>query len=294
MMINGETIITGVFGYPVKHSLSPVFQNAAFKFYDLNWIYVPFEVCPDNLRAAIEAIRVFSIKGVNITIPHKKEAVKYLDFCDEEVQVLGVCNTIVNDRGILKGYSTDGPGFLRSLKEDGKFLPEKKRVFLFGAGGSAYAIAGTLVRVGISEIMICNRTIEKALQLKDHLLRHFGFRDIRVVPFEDRNDSGIWKNVDIVINTTSVGMKCDDIVLVDKKNLREDIFVYDIVYNRETILISYAKERKLKFLDGLSMLVFQGAVSFKLWTGLDAPIETMKKALVDFKSRGYEDSSGRI
>ncbi|MCX7706254.1 MAG: shikimate dehydrogenase [bacterium] len=283
MEINGETILTGVFGYPVKHSLSPVFQNAAFRFYGLNWVYIPFEVGPENLKTAIDCIRIFSIKGVNITIPHKRETVKYLDFCDEEVKVLQVCNTIVNENGVLKGYTTDGPGFLRSLKEDGKFAPENKVVFLFGAGGSAYAIAGALVRSGISEIFICNRTEEKAKMMKEHLSGHFGFENIEVVPFEKRNDSSIWKKIDLVVNTTSVGMRYDDIMLVDPENLRQDIFVYDIVYNRETALVFYAKKKKLRFLDGCSMLIFQGAISFTLWTGLEAPIEAMKKAIDAFK-----------
>lgn len=288
MEINGETILTGVFGYPVKHSLSPVFQNAAFRFHNLNWVYVPFEVSPDKLKIAVDAIRIFSIRGINITIPHKKEVVKYIDIADNEVQVLEVCNTIVNENGILKGYTTDGTGFLRSLREDGKFSPEKKTVFLFGAGGSAFAIAGALVRSGISGIFICNRTYEKALALKKHITKHFQFKNVETITFESRNDGSIWKNVDLVVNTTSVGMKCDEPVLVDKKNLHEHIFVYDIVYNRETALIAFAKEKKLKFLDGLSMLVFQGAVSFSLWTGLDAPIDVMKRALYSFAGRAVE------
>ncbi len=254
-------------------------------FTDFNWIYVPFEVSPDNLKTAVDSIRIFSMKGMNITIPHKKDVVKYLDICDEEVQILGVCNTIVNENGILKGYTTDGSGFLRSLKEDGKFCPEKKTVFLFGAGGSAYAIAGSLVRAGISEIIICNRTIEKALCLKEHLSGNFGFKNIRIVSFQDRNNDNVWKKVDLIVNTTSVGMNCDDAILVDKKNLRENMFIYDIVYNRETALISYAKEKNLRFLDGLSMLVFQGAISFNIWTGLEAPVDVMKEALFRFRRK---------
>ncbi|MCM8825879.1 MAG: hypothetical protein NC937_07085, partial [Candidatus Omnitrophica bacterium] len=133
LSITGETTLTGVFGWPVKHSLSPVFQNAAFHFYNLNWVYIPFEVKPEHLKVALDAIRIFSIKGVNITIPHKKEVVKHLDDMDEEVRILGVANTIVNENGLLKGYTTDGMGFLRSLKEDGNFSPKEKLVFLFGA-----------------------------------------------------------------------------------------------------------------------------------------------------------------
>ncbi|HOK79303.1 MAG TPA: shikimate dehydrogenase [bacterium] len=279
MFITGETIITGVFGYPVRHSLSPVFQNAAFQYMNLNWVYIPFEVSPHNLKDAVKSVRIFSFKGVNITIPHKKEVVEYLDVLDEEVKLLGVANTIVNKNGCLTGYSTDGEGFLRSLKEDGNFICEKKIVFLFGAGGSSFAITGALVRAGISELKICNRTIEKAVILKEHIRKCFNFENVEIVPFEKRNDSGIWKNIDLIVNTTSVGMKDDDVVLVDEKNLKENMFVYDIVYNRETSLITSAKKKNVKCLDGLSMLVFQGAVSFTLWTGLDAPVSVMKESL---------------
>jgi len=283
MIITGATIITGVFGYPVRHSLSPVFQNAAFQYRHLNWVYVPFEISPEYLKDAVRAIKIFSVKGINVTIPHKKEVIKYLDVLDEEVKLLGVANTIVNEDGCLKGYSTDGEGFLRSLKEDGGFTPENKLVFLFGSGGSSFAIAGALVRAGISGLIICNRTIEKAAVLKNHLKDCFSFQNIEVIPFEKRNNAGIWKNIDLVVNTTSVGMKDDDIVLVDEKNLNDNMFIYDIVYNRETPLILSAKKKGVRCLDGLSMLVFQGAVSFTLWTKIEAPIEVMKKSLIAYK-----------
>jgi len=281
--LNGETVITGVFGWPVKHSLSPVFQNAAFQHLKLNWVYVPFEVRPEYLKDAVEAIKIFSIKGINITIPHKKDVIQYLDIVDSEVKILGVANTIVNDGGILKGYTTDGKGFLRSLKEDGQFNPAGKNIFIFGAGGSAFAIAGALVQSGILSLFICNRTEEKAIMLKNHIKDIFDFKNVEIIPFDKRNDPKIWKTIDLLINTTSVGMKNDDIILVDDRNLDENIFVYDIVYNRETALIKMARKKKIQCLDGLSMLVFQGAVSFSLWTGLDAPIDVMKQSLIEYK-----------
>ncbi len=283
IQITGETTLTGVFGWPVKHSLSPVFQNAAFRHSGFNWVYIPFEVSPENLGRAIEAIRVFSIKGINITIPHKKEVLRYIDIFDDEVKLLGVANTIVNTNGILKGYTTDGIGFLRSLKEEGGFDPEHKNVFLFGAGGSGFAISGTLVRAGISSLIICNRTHEKAIMLKNHLKEHFGFENTEVVQFHDRNRSSLWKDIDLVVNTTSVGMKDDDIILTEENNLNEDMFVYDIVYNRKTNLIKSAARNGIRCLDGLSMLIFQGAVSFTLWTGIDAPVDVMRKSLIEYR-----------
>ena len=279
-MINGKTILTGVFGWPVKHSLSPIFQNAAFQYSHLNWIYVPFEVHPENLQKAIEAIKFFSIKGINITIPHKKNVVKYLDIIDDEVKILGVPNTIINKNGVLKGYITDGIGFLRSLKEDGKFNPKNKKVFLFGAGGAAFAISGSLIKAGISMLTICNRTFNNALMLKSRLKKHFGFNNIVVVPFQDRNQYALWKDINLIINASSVGMKNDHITLIEEKNLNKNMFIYDIVYNRKTNLIKSAEKHRIQHLNGLSMLVFQGAVSFNLWTGKTAPIDIMKNSVI--------------
>jgi shikimate dehydrogenase len=283
MQITGETTITGVFGWPVRHSLSPVFQNAAFLHFGLNWVYIPLEVNPENLGKAVDAIRIFSIKGINITIPYKRNVIQYIDSVDDDVKLLGVANTIVNENGILKGYTTDGIGFLRSLKEDGMFNPAGKNVFIFGSGGSAFALSGTLVNAGISTLIICNRTYERAVVLKNHLKEHFGFENTEIVQFEKRNQSSLWKNVDLVVNTTSIGMNEDDIILVEEKNLSENMFVYDIVYNRKTNLIEASLKRGIRCLDGLSMLIFQGAVSFTLWTGIDAPVEIMKRAIGDYR-----------
>lgn len=280
MKISGKTRITGVFGYPVAHSLSPVFHNAAFEHLGLDYVYVPIEVPPDGIGAAVEGIRAMNFAGVNLTIPHKKPVLKYLDEIDGEAQLLGVANTIVNRKGILKGYSTDGTGFIRSLTECGYGLnPAGSSVFILGAGGSAYAIAGALVKEKVSRIFVCNRTREKAVLLAEHISGKLGLREVMSVPFETRNDKEYWKDVQLVVNTTSVGMKEGDPLLVTDENVRETGFVYDLIYNRKTELIKSAEKNNVRYLDGLSMLVYQGAVSFELWTGETAPVEVMKKAI---------------
>lgn len=285
MKIKGTTRITGVFGYPVKHSLSPVFQNAAFEHLHIDCIYVPFEVKPENLKEAMMGIKVFNFLGVNVTIPHKKEMVKYMDELSEEAKILGVVNTVHNVNGKLKGYTTDGAGFVRSLKEDGNFELKDKTVFILGAGGSSYAICGRLVKEKVKKIFISNRTFEKAEGLKEHLRKKINFYEVEVIPFEKRNDKSIWKKVDILINTTSVGMKEEDPLLIEEKNLENLRFIYDIVYNRKTELVKVAERFKISYLDGISMLVYQGAISFEIWTGKEAPIEIMKKVLYDFTER---------
>ncbi len=281
MEITGKTKVIGLFGYPVKHSLSPLFQNAAFQFLGLDYVYIPMEVSPENIGKAVDGIRALNFVGVNLTIPHKKTVLKYLDEIDEEAEVLGVVNTIVNKKGKLKGYTTDGCGFVRSIKESEiGFDFAGKTVFLFGAGGSAWAITGALIREKISKIYISNRTEKNAVLLKKHLSEKFGFKNVVVIPFENRNDERYWKDVHLVVNATSVGMKKGDPLLISEKNLTGSKFVYDIVYNRKTELVILAQKNGIPCLGGLSMLVYQGAVSFELWTGKKAPIEIMKKSVL--------------
>jgi len=280
MKIKGTTKITGVFGYPVGHSLSSVFQNAAFEFLGLNYVYIPLEVIPENIGKAVDAIRALNFAGINLTIPHKKTVLKYLDEIDEEAEILGSVNTVVNKDGRLKGYSTDGCGFLRPLtRQEGGFILEGKTVFVLGAGGSAYAITGALVNEKVSRIFVCNRTEEKAIFLKKHLLEKLGFKDVEVVPIEERNNEKYWKETELVVNTTSVGMKEGDPLIISEKNLERNKFIYDIVYNRKTELLKVAEKNRIPRLDGLSMLIYQGAASFELWTGKKAPIEVMKNSV---------------
>ena len=283
MKITGTTRITGVFGYPVKHSLSPVFQNAAFGNLGLDCIYIPLEIKPENLDKGIEAIRTFSFLGVNVTIPHKIHIVDFLDEVDSKVEILGVANTVHNIDGKLKGYTTDGDGFIRSLKEDGKYDPRNKNVFLFGAGGSSYAISGALAKQGINKLFLCNRTHAKTLRLQKYLEDKLGFTRSEVIPFEERNERLPKQGIDLVVNTTSIGMEKEQIRLVEPENFHSGMFIYDIVYNRKTELIRCSENLKIPHLAGLSMLIYQGAVSFEIWTGEKAPIEVMKQSLSNIR-----------
>jgi len=281
MKIKGTTKITGVFGYPVSHSLSPVFQNAAFDSLSLDFVYIPFEVKPVFIKEAIDAIRFLNFRGINLTIPHKKDGYCLVNELDEEAKHLKVVNTIKNENGKLKGYITDGKGFVRSIKEDGKVELKNKIVYLLGAGGAAWAIAGAIVREEIGKILITNRTMEKAIALKNHLKENFNFTNVELIDFENRNGIS-FQDIDIIINTTSVGMRESDIVLIKEEKIKKSIFIYDIIYNRKTELIKTAEKLNLPHLDGLSMLVYQGAISFEIWTGKEAPIDIMKKSLYNF------------
>lgn len=293
MEIRGTTKLTGLFGYPVSHSLSPVFQNAAFEHLGIDCVYIPLEVKPENLEIAVEAIRVFNFVGVNVTIPHKRNIVNFMDEIDEEVEILGVVNTVCNKNGKLKGYITDGKGFVKSLKEEGKFTVKDKVAFILGAGGSAYAISGALVREKIGKIYIINRTYENGIKLKEHLKEKMKFTEVEVIPFEKRNERDYWKEADLIINTTSVGMKEGDVSLIEEKNLAYASFIYDIVYNRKTELIKSAEKLGIPHLDGISMLIYQGAISFEIWTGRKAPVDVMRRRLYQFLTgEGYNKKYG--
>lgn len=281
MKIKGTTKITGVFGYPVSHSLSPVFQNAAFDSLSLDFIYIPFEVKPVFIKEAIESIRFLNFRGINLTIPHKKDGYYLVDELDEEAKHLKVVNTIKNEDGKLIGYITDGSGFVRSIKEDGKVELKNKNVYLLGAGGAGWAISGAIVKEKIRKLLITNRTMEKAIAIKNHLKENFNFTSVELIDFKNRNGIN-FQDIDIIINTTSVGMKEGDIVLIKEEKIKKNIFIYDIIYNRKTELIKTAEKLNLPHLDGLSMLVYQGAISFEIWTGKKAPIDIMKNSLYNF------------
>jgi len=284
--IDGKTKVTGVFGYPVEHSLSPLFHNAAFASLGLNFVYLPLPVKPGELKAAVESIRSLNMVGVNVTIPHKEKVLPYLDEISPEAKAIGAVNTIHNKRGKLTGYNTDGNGFIESLKKQGGFDPKDKNVFLLGAGGTAYAISFALIKGGIKKLILVNRTYSKGKGLLEHLKKIFQDKcQLSLVEFEERNSSLIMSEIDLLINTTSLGMYPDDSLLITPEILPPNIFIYDVVYNRKTPLLKLAEEKKLASLGGLDMLVYQGALSFGIWTGQKAPVEVMKEALRKEESR---------
>ncbi len=278
--IDGKTKIAGVFGYPVEHSLSPLFHNAAFARLGLNFVYLPFPVKPEELKVAVESIRSLNIVGMNVTIPHKEKVLPYLDEISPEAKVIGAVNTIHNKEGKLIGYNTDGDGFIESLKKQGGFDPKDKNVFLLGAGGAAYAISFALIKNGIKKLILANRTYSKGRALLEHLKKIFQDKcQLSLVEFIEKNSSFIMSEIDLLINATSIGMHSGDPGLIAPEILPPNIFIYDVVYNRKTPLLELAEERKLAFLGGLDMLVYQGALSFEIWTDQKAPVEVMKKAL---------------
>lgn len=301
MNVLGSTRVLGVFGHPIAHSLSPVMHNAAIRALNIDYMYVPFHVMPENLEKAVDGIRAMEIAGVNVTIPHKEHVIGYLDEVSRYSMQIQSVNTIVNVGGHLKGDTTDGPGFLRSAEAEWGKLNGCKTLIL-GAGGSAKAVAFALAEIGC-EIVIANRTHERAVELAGHLGQVFEagkFRAIDCSAAQLRGEAK-WQNaaispgvteldgqalseglsgVDLVVNTTSVGMHPNvDAIPMPSDLLRADLLVYDLVYNpARTQLVIEAERRGAKALTGLKMLVYQGAISFEMWTGIEAPVDVMEEA----------------
>ena len=277
-MINGETKIFGIIGHPVRHTSSPAMQNAALRHSGLNGIYVPFDVEPKSLGAAIEGIKSLGICGVNVTIPHKETVIKYLDHLSHEARLIGAVNTIVNKRGNLIGYNTDVSGFIKAIKEDLKFNPRRRTVFVLGAGGVAKAVGFGLAMAGAKRIIFTDVVDDKALTLACEIELKTKCECIAL----KMNSPGIREmilNSSLLVNATPCGMHGSDPISVKADFLHKGLCVFDLVYNRETKLLKAARQKGIKAAGGLKMLLYQGAKAFELWTGKRAPVEIMRKAL---------------
>jgi len=270
MNISGTTRITGLFGYPVEHTLSPVMQNAAFLHCGLDYRYLPFSVRPESLRNAVEAIRALSLSGVNLTVPHKEAALPFLDRLDGEASAIGAVNTITNHDNVLTGYNTDGKGFIMSLTEQGVLL-EGSKVLIIGAGGASRSIGYYLSRTA-KGLHLYNRNREKAEGLASHLSQHSG--NVEVITNLTTLDA-----FDIIINATPLGLKRHDPLPLDPVLLHPGQVICDLIYHKTPLLIK-AAARGCRTIDGLGMLLWQGAYAFELWTGINPPVEVMRTALL--------------
>jgi len=276
MRIDHATMRFGVFGDPIAHSKSPVMMNHAFAAAGINGIYMAFHVKPKQLRSAVEGIRGLGYRGVNVTIPHKLAVMEYLDEIDEGARVIGAVNTIVNDNGVLIGYNTDGIGYVRSLKEETGVDLAGKRILLIGAGGAARGVAYALAREAPECIWIVNRTAERAVDLAQSLQ---AYGDVRGMGTEALAD--IKHKVDIVINTTSIGMHPDiEGRPADPRSFPPGTIFSDLIYNpRMTRWLKEAQELGRIVHGGLGMFIYQGAYAFEYWTGREAPVQVMREAV---------------
>jgi shikimate dehydrogenase len=275
MRINSHTQLTGVIGYPVKHSLSPAMQNAAFRALEMNWVYLAFEVAPERLHHAVSGMRGLGIRGLNATIPHKEALFPLVDDLTDAARQIRAVNTLFWDEAKLIGENTDAEGFLQALREAG-FDPHGASALVAGAGGSARAVVYALKQVR-AEINLCNRSLDRAKQLADT----FGIDN--VYPLEPESLRPLMPTIDLVVNCTSLGMEPEahSIPPIPLEHLPAHAWVHDLVYRPlKTQLLQRAEALGLNTLGGLDMLLYQGAAAFTRWTGESAPVQVMKQTLI--------------
>jgi len=279
MKISGKTRVCALIGDPVEHSLSPCFQNAAFQHLNLDFVYVAFTVKAEDLGNAMRGVRSLGFHGLNVTMPHKISIIPYLDELDENAEKVGSVNTILNRNGRLIGYTTDGIGALNALKYNG-VSPSGKKIVILGAGGASRSVSFALIKEA-KELVVLNRTVTRAEKLASDLHSLMGeHKKIRWGGLTEENLRKELGDADILINATSVGMRPhEDEMPVDEDYLHPSLVVFDLVYNPvETKLLKKARSVGAKTLNGLNMLIHQGAASFEIWTGIKAPIHVMMKA----------------
>jgi len=281
LRVSASTKVYGIFGHPVEHSLSPVMHNSAFKALRLDCVYLAFDIQMRDLETAARAIKSLGIAGVNITIPHKESMTFFLDKMSPEATLTGAINTVKNENGKLTGYNTDVGGFLRAIKEDLGLNPKGLTVAVLGAGGASRAVVSALCMNEVSRVFVINRTFEKAKKLASEFKKSFKDVSIEAVSPEDSLETeNVLKISDLLVNATSAGMEGIEQIEIPLEHLPMQSMVYDLVYKpRETTLLKRAKELGHKVSGGLSMLLYQGAESFEIWTGETAPVEVMKRVI---------------
>ena len=268
----------GIIGCPLSHSISPVIQTAALNSCNFNGSYEKFEVSAENLEAKLNFFKKNNFKGFNITIPYKIEMLNYLDFVSPEVKKIGAVNTVkIAPNGNFEGYNTDISGFIQAIPKEHHKIKSAK---ILGCGGAALAVVFGLIELGAEDITICARDLNKANKFVQSLQDKVDM----TFKIENINDIKSLCDTDILINATPLGTKGDNekfspIKEETLKTAKKETLVYDLVYNpQQTLLIKTARDIGIQTINGLDMLILQGAKSFEIWTGTKPSIEKMKTA----------------
>ena len=271
--ISGKTRLLALIGHPVGHSLSPAMHNAAFAADGLDFVYVCLDVDPHDLPAAVRGLAASKLRGFNVTMPHKRAMIPLVDELDESARVSGAVNTVVIEASEMRGFNTDGGGMVMACQEAGIELSGRS-ILLLGAGGTAAAIAVAFGKAGAGEIHIANRCVERAAHLRDKLHRT-GMKRLAVHHLNALPDA------EIVINTTPLGMKDGDPIPVPRDYVWEGRAFCDAVYRpgTETPLVRLARERGVPVVAGGRMLLYQGVLAQKLWTGREPNVKAMDHAI---------------
>ncbi|MBI4331758.1 MAG: shikimate dehydrogenase [Chloroflexi bacterium] len=272
----------GIIGYPLSHSVSPVFQQAALDYHRLDARYVVWETREDRLEDTVRKIRREENWGANVTVPHKERVIPFLDSLDGDAPAVGAVNVIYKRGEKLLGTNTDVYGFLQAVEQVGKFTPGGKRAVVLGAGGAARAVVYALIKSRVAFLAVANRSPLRAESLLGDLGRFAGKgQEVMSVVLQDAVLEPVLRGCDLLVNCTSLGMKGsqqDQMPLIPGL-IPKDALVYDLVYNpAETLFLREARKAGARTLGGLPMLVYQGAAAFELWTGKKAPVDIMFEA----------------
>jgi len=279
--ITARTSVLCVIGHPIEHSMSPIMHNAALKDKSLDYVYVAFNIPPNDLKKAVLGFKMFSIKGINVTIPHKEKIIPYLDEIDPLAEKIGAVNTIKNEGKYLIGKNTDASGAKKALLDAGCEISGKK-VLILGAGGAAKAVSFAISE-DLDALYISNRTEKRAIKLAKDLTNKTTIKAVGK-NMNINTLKNLVNDVDILVNTTPLGMHPNiEGSPISQEMLHKNLFVFDIVYNPlETRLLKEARKIGCKTLGGLDMFVNQGALAFEWWTGKKPNLSLMKEKVVEF------------
>ena len=286
MHIDGSTRLVGIIGNPLEHSLSPTIHNAAFDYLGLNWCYVPLPVEEGTLESALEGIKVLRLAGVNVTMPFKTEVLPLLDEVAMFADSVGAVNTILVDKGKLIGYNTDGRGFYTALVRDLAYDMKGRKVLVLGAGGASRSVTVSLALAGCSSIVIVNRSPERSKQLSEIILKSAPDIDVEWLSPDDNYDIVVAES-DVIINATPL-TTFNGSLRVPVSLLNKNQLVCDLNYSLyQPPLLQEAEARGAQVMDGKGMLLYQAAAAFEIWTGLEAPVEVMRVALLRALEEAY-------
>jgi shikimate dehydrogenase len=275
---NYKAELVGVFGHPVAENPTVVMHEAAFAAMGLNWRYLTIEVLPQDLEAAMNGLRAFNMRGINLTIPHKVAVLAYLDEVKPAAALMGAVNTVIRDGDRLVGENTDGKGFMTALTKDAGVDPRGKNVVVLGAGGAARSITVELALAGAARLTVVNRSVARGQELAALLNAR---TPVKAEFAEWTGPYAVPAGTDILVNATSIGLfpNVDDKPEIDFDSITRGMVVCDVIHTPMTPFLAEAQKRGAQIVDGLGMLVYQGAIGFKLWTGFDAPVKVMYDAL---------------
>ncbi len=283
--ITGNTKLTGLLGEPVNHSISPLIHNFSFKKLDLDYVYLCFQINEQTLEEAVRGLRVLDVKGFNLTMPNKNKVLSYLDALSPAARLIGAVNTVENKNGVFIGHNTDGIGFMQSVKEQNIDM-KNQTMTLLGIGGAATAICAQAALDGVDTIHIFSRPnsshLPRIKTLQENLEKETSCKIFIHSLFNKQDLKASVKDSYLLVNATSVGMAphTDGCLIEDNSIFHKNLAVADIIYNPwETTLLAKAKAKGCKTFNGYSMLLYQGAEAFRIWTGKEMPVKLVKEYL---------------